>query len=160
MLLLDIPQMRWDETQLLYHALGRLGVEALALTRTVEPYVCVGFSQGVSEEVDVDYCRREGIGVFRRELGGGAVYIDRDQLLIKLVLRRDNPRLPTGQVNFFKRFLAPLIEVYRELGLDAQFRPTCDLLVNGRLIARGEVVVVDEDFGLRITEILDQSAAV
>jgi flagellar motor switch protein FliN/FliY len=29
-----------------------------------------------------------------------------------------------------------------------------DLLVNGRPIARGEVVVVDEDFGLRVTEIV------
>lgn len=29
-----------------------------------------------------------------------------------------------------------------------------DLLVNGRPIARGEVVVVDEEFGLRITEIV------
>ena len=30
-----------------------------------------------------------------------------------------------------------------------------DLLVNGSPIARGEVVVVDEQYGLRITEILD-----
>ena len=29
-----------------------------------------------------------------------------------------------------------------------------DLLVNGKPIARGEVVVVDESFGLRITEVL------
>ena len=29
-----------------------------------------------------------------------------------------------------------------------------DVLVNGRLIARGEVVVVDENFGVRITEIV------
>ena len=29
-----------------------------------------------------------------------------------------------------------------------------DLLVNGRPIARGEVVVVDEEFGLRVTEIV------
>jgi flagellar motor switch protein FliN/FliY len=29
-----------------------------------------------------------------------------------------------------------------------------DLLVNGRVIARGEVVVIDEEFGLRITEIV------
>lgn len=28
-----------------------------------------------------------------------------------------------------------------------------DLLVNGRPIARGEVVVIDEQFGLRITEV-------
>jgi flagellar motor switch protein FliN len=29
-----------------------------------------------------------------------------------------------------------------------------DLLVNGRPIARGEVVVIDEEFGLRVTEVL------
>jgi flagellar motor switch protein FliN/FliY len=29
-----------------------------------------------------------------------------------------------------------------------------DLLVNGTRIARGEVVVIDEDFGLRITEVI------
>ena len=46
------------------------------------------------------------------------------------------------------------------LELDRAAGSPADLLVNGRLIARGEVVVVDEDFGLRITEILDDSAAV
>jgi len=34
-----------------------------------------------------------------------------------------------------------------------------DLLVNGSPIARGEVVVIDERYGLRITEILDDRAA-
>jgi flagellar motor switch protein FliN len=29
-----------------------------------------------------------------------------------------------------------------------------DLLVNGRRIARGEVVVIDEEFGLRVTEVV------
>jgi flagellar motor switch protein FliN/FliY len=41
------------------------------------------------------------------------------------------------------------------LELDRAAGSPADLLVNGRLIARGEVVVVDEDFGLRVTEILD-----
>ena len=35
---------------------------------------------------------------------------------------------------------------------------TADLLVNGSAIARGEVVVIDEQYGLRITEILDGAA--
>jgi flagellar motor switch protein FliN len=34
-----------------------------------------------------------------------------------------------------------------------------DLLVNGTLIARGEVVVIDEQFGLRITDVLGQSGS-
>ncbi len=38
--------------------------------------------------------------------------------------------------------------------LDRAAGSPADLLVNGRLIARGEVVVVDENFGIRITEIV------
>ena len=34
-----------------------------------------------------------------------------------------------------------------------------DLLVNGRPIARGEVVVIDEQFGLRITEVVGAEPA-
>lgn len=45
------------------------------------------------------------------------------------------------------------------LELDRAADGPADLLVNGRLIARGEVVVVDEDFGLRITEIVEDSGA-
>jgi flagellar motor switch protein FliN len=45
-----------------------------------------------------------------------------------------------------------VIELDRAAGAPA------DLLVNGHLIARGEVVVVDENFGLRITEIVSDEA--
>lgn len=38
--------------------------------------------------------------------------------------------------------------------LDRQASAPVDVLVNGRLIARGEVVVLDEQFGLRVTEIV------
>ena len=45
------------------------------------------------------------------------------------------------------------------LELDRAAGSPADLLVNGRLIARGEVVVVDEAFGLRVTQIVDDAAA-
>lgn len=47
--------------------------------------------------------------------------------------------------------LAPgsVVELDRAAGAPA------DLMVNGRLLARGEIVVVDEDYGLRITEIIE-----
>ena len=32
-----------------------------------------------------------------------------------------------------------------------------DVLVNGKLMARGEVVVIDESFGIRITEIVSRA---
>jgi flagellar motor switch protein FliN/FliY len=42
--------------------------------------------------------------------------------------------------------------------LDRLAGSPADLLVNGTLLARGEVVVVDESFGLRITEIVTKDA--
>ena len=35
-----------------------------------------------------------------------------------------------------------------------------DLLVNGKPIARGEVVVIDEEFGLRVTEVTSPNPGV
>lgn len=44
--------------------------------------------------------------------------------------------------------------------LDKAAGEPVDLLVNGKLIARGEVVVIDESFGLRITEIAGSASEV
>ncbi len=43
--------------------------------------------------------------------------------------------------------------------LDRAADQPVDLLVNGQRIARGEVVVVDEEFGLRVTEIARTQAS-
>jgi flagellar motor switch protein FliN/FliY len=40
------------------------------------------------------------------------------------------------------------------IALDRMAGEPVDVLVNGALIARGEVVVIDEQFGLRVTEML------
>jgi len=42
------------------------------------------------------------------------------------------------------------------VGLERQAGDPVELLVNGTPIARGEVVVIDEQYGLRVTEILDE----
>lgn len=38
--------------------------------------------------------------------------------------------------------------------LDKQAGAPVDIVVNGKLLARGDVVVIDDNFGVRITEIL------
>ena len=40
------------------------------------------------------------------------------------------------------------------VALDRVAGEPVDLLVNGKLIARGEVVAIDEEFGLRVTEVI------
>ena len=43
--------------------------------------------------------------------------------------------------------------------LDKMAGEPVDILVNGKLIAHGEVVVIDENFGVRITDIIPGGAA-
>jgi flagellar motor switch protein FliN/FliY len=43
--------------------------------------------------------------------------------------------------------------------LEREIDSPLDLLINGQVVARGEVVVVDGDFGLRIVEVLDDPQA-
>ena len=44
--------------------------------------------------------------------------------------------------------------------LDKMAGKPVDILVNGKPIARGEVVVIDENFGVRITDVLGAGAKV
>jgi len=45
------------------------------------------------------------------------------------------------------------------VGLHRMAGEPVDLLVNGRVIARGEVVVIDEEFGLRVTDVAGSKPA-
>ncbi|WP_324650463.1 flagellar motor switch protein FliN [Georgenia sp. H159] len=45
------------------------------------------------------------------------------------------------------------------LELDRAAGSPADVMVNGRLVARGNVVVVDEDYAVRITEIISETTA-
>ena len=42
--------------------------------------------------------------------------------------------------------------------LDKKSEEPMDVCVNGKLVARGEVVVVDDCYGIRITQIVDPTA--
>jgi lipoate-protein ligase A len=125
----------WQESQLIYHALAKLGREALCLVSPATPYVCIGFHQDVEQEVDVDFCRAHNIPVFRREVGGGAVFLDGNQLFFQLIIQRDNPIVPKRIDAFYKKFLQPVIEVHHRIGIQAEYKPINDLVVETRKIS-------------------------
>jgi len=125
----------WQDSQLLYHAQPRLGREGLNLLSPGSPYFCIGYFQDVEQEVDIEYCRDHGIPIFRREVGGGAVYLDGDQLFYQLIVHRDSPLVPRGREAFYRRFLQAPLAVYRALGIPAEYKPVNDIIVNGRKIS-------------------------
>ena len=135
MKLYNLGKVPWHESQLIYHAMAALGREALSLVSPAAPYVCIGFHQDLEQEVDLDFCRANHIPVFRRDLGGGAVYLDGDQLFFQLILRRDNPVVPMGKEAFYRKFLQPIINVYRRLGIPAEYRPINDVIAGTRKIS-------------------------
>jgi len=115
--LYNLGKQPWADTQLIYHALAELDREGLILLSPATPYVCIGFHQDVEREVDLDFCRANAIPVFRRDVGGGAVYLDGNQLFFQLVLRRNDPRIPASKQVFYRRFLEPVINLYRRVGI-------------------------------------------
>lgn len=46
------------------------------------------------------------------------------------------------------------------IALDKKAEEPVDLRVNGKLVARGEVVLVDDTYGLRITQIVDAAGRI
>ena len=135
MKLYNLGRVSWEESQLIYHSLARLGREALCLVSPSTPYVCIGFHQDVKQEVDLEYCHARNIPVFRREVGGGAVFLNGDQLFFQLILKRNNPLVPKRIDVFYKKFLQPVIEVHRRIGIAAEYKPVNDLIVQARKIS-------------------------
>jgi lipoate-protein ligase A len=109
--------------------------ECLVLTSTKEPYTCIGFAQDMKREIDLDYCKEHDIGFFRRETGGGTVYLDKDQLFYQVIVRKDNPLTPRLTEAFFRRFLGPVVKVLKGYGMNARFVPINDLLVDDKKIS-------------------------
>jgi flagellar motor switch protein FliN len=73
-----------------------------------------------------------------------------------LEMLRDVAMEVTAQIGSTRMTVSELLALSdgAVIELDRSAGAPADLLVNGHLIARGEVVVIDENFGLRITEIV------
>ncbi|MEG0386299.1 MAG: flagellar motor switch phosphatase FliY, partial [Solibacillus sp.] len=71
----------------------------------------------------------------------------------------DIPLQVTVELGRTKRSVKEILELSSGsiIELDKLAGEPVDILVNSRLIAKGEVVVIDENFGVRITDILSQA---
>ncbi len=123
-------------SQTVYHAVGYAMKEntpnTIILVSPNAPYVCVGYHQDLSKEVDLEYCLEHGLPVFRREVGGGAVYLDSGQLFTQWIFHKED--LPASLEERFKLYIDPLVATYQALGIHAVHRPINDLHVNGKKI--------------------------
>ena len=154
--LIDAGLVGPSRSQSLYHAVAHVMTDqtpdTIITVGPTDPYVCIGLFQDLKKEVDVAYCRAHELPIVRREVGGGAVYLDKNQIFAQWVFHASH--LPARLEERIEHYVRPLVATYRELGIEAYLRPVNDVHVAGRKIggtgsARiGEAAVVVGSFML------------
>lgn len=134
--LLDLGLVSPLRSQTIYHAAANAlapgSPNTIILVSPNAPYVCVGYHQDLRKEVDVDYCEAHDLPVYRREVGGGAVYLDSNQLFVQWVFHGED--LPASLEARYARYIAPIVATYQALGVPAYQRPVNDIHVGGKKI--------------------------
>ena len=138
--LLDIGPIEPIETQIIYDMIAQGITEGksentLIICWPAKPLVSLGYFQEIEKDIDLDFCRENDIFVTRRVIGGGGVYLDEGQMFYQLVHRVDSPTTPRSINAYYKKVLEPPVQAYRNLGIDAEFKPVNDIQVEGRKIS-------------------------
>ncbi|UCG29250.1 MAG: lipoate--protein ligase family protein [candidate division WOR-3 bacterium] len=134
--LLNLDKLPGQDSMLIFHALARMGFEGLIIVSPARPLVSVGYFQDTDKEVDLDYCKKNNIPVMRREVGGGATYLDGDQIFYQVVWNAKNPKFPRNIKEIFSYLSEPPCQTYRKFGINATFRAENDIVTDkGKKIA-------------------------
>ncbi len=104
----------------------------LSFCRPSVPHVCTGFHRPL-EEIDQAECRRRNWTILRRQIGGGPVYIDADQLFFQITLPAC--QAPASVALLYERLLGPAVDAFRALGLEARLNGLNDIAVADRKIS-------------------------
>ncbi len=95
-----------------------------------EPSIIIGKNQNTIEEINQSFVEERGIKVVRRISGGGAVYHDLGNLNFTFISKVDPVRTTD-----FSVFANPVINVLRELGVNAMLLGRNDIIANDRKIS-------------------------
>lgn len=95
----------------------------------VPPTVMLGRNQLAINEVALDYCKENGIDIFRRKSGGGCVFADWGCLQFSYIVPDENPS------DAFRKYMGMTAEILRAAGAEAIMSGRNDILINGRKVA-------------------------
>ena len=138
MKLLNLSHLPSQQSMLIFHALARIGFEGLVITSPEIPLASIGYFQDAEKEIDIEYCKKASIPVMRREVGGGATYLDKNQIFYQLIWRKGNPCFPRRIKEVFSYLSQPVCDTYRDFGIDAHFQPENDIVTKNQRKISGE----------------------
>lgn len=138
--LLDLGPIDPLETQIIYDMIAQGITEGesentLIICWPNEPLVSLGYFQELEADIDTQFCRENNIVFTRRVIGGGGVYLDDGQMFYQLIGRTDSPTTPRKIDDYYRKFLQAPLNTYRNMGIQAEFKPVNDLVVNEKKIS-------------------------
>jgi len=136
--LLNLENLPGQQSMLVFHALARLGFEGLVVVSPDIPLASIGYFQDAAKEVDLDYCQNNDIPIMRREVGGGATYLDRNQIFYQCIWKRGNKKFPVKIKDVFSELSEPAIGTYGDFGIKTRFRPENDIITKDNRKIAGE----------------------
>ena len=107
------------------------------------PFANVGFHQEAEREVDVAYCRANGIPVVRRVVGGGAILDGPWEQDYMAVVPAGAPGTDGGVAPFYERYLLPVRATLARLGVHAERSGLNDLAAEGRKVSANGALTLD-----------------
>lgn len=144
--LLDFGQVESLRSLAIFHGVGYALREdtpdTITITRPLDPFVSIGHHQDAGAEVDLDFCQQAGVPVYRREIGGGAVYLDEGQTFWHTIFHQS--RVPSNLTDVYTKFLAGPVLALNRIGIPAVHRPVNDIQVGGRKIGGTGAATVGE----------------
>lgn len=128
-----VPPLR---SQSLWHgiasAMSSTAAPTLSLCRPSQAYVGIGYHRRL-EELDLQACAAMGLPVVRRQIGGGPVYLDRDQLFFQLTMPA--AFAPASVERIYGELLAPAVTAMRSLGIRARLDRVNEIVSGDRKLS-------------------------
>ena len=95
----------------------------------VSPTVIFGRNQVMEAEVNMEYCRRKGINLYRRKSGGGCVYSDWGNIMLSYITDS------TDLAATFSAYLDELSSLLKKSGVNAEKSGRNDIMIDGRKVS-------------------------
>ncbi|MED5289301.1 MAG: hypothetical protein VX417_04865, partial [SAR324 cluster bacterium] len=124
-------------TQGIYHALAREMMEStqdtIILCSPKTPYLCIGYHQVLDAVLDRKICDNKKLPILRRRVGGGATYLDHNQVFYQCIFHHS--RVPARADKVYQMMLEAPVQVLNQLGLDGRLRAVNEVEANSMRIA-------------------------
>jgi lipoate-protein ligase A len=104
--------------------------ETVSFCRFPSPSLVLNYFNDPQKEINLGFCRKKGIPVYRVIASGGPIFGDTGYIFTFLHLKRANPKVPQDAPKMFEKTLTGIAKGISDyFGVECRFRPLNDLEV-------------------------------